>query len=234
VPTGGRSAGVRPADRRWTALVVIAVAQADDRARRHDRQHRVPSAQRSLGFGDADRQWVITAYTLTFAGLLLLGGRIADGFGRQRSSLPVWWVRRASALAGAAPGCGADRRPVRCRAVRPRCSPEALSLIAVTFRDAKERGTAFAVYGAWPAAGRWSGLILGGVLTEYLQWRCVSTSTSPSPPPRSWRTRGAARPAGPVRRPAAGRPTRTLITAGIAAVVLGCAQRRRTAGARPR
>ncbi len=65
----------------------------------------LPSAQRSLGFGDADRQWAITAYTLAFAGLLLLGGRIADRFGRRRSFLAgLAGFAAASALAGAAPG----------------------------------------------------------------------------------------------------------------------------------
>jgi EmrB/QacA subfamily drug resistance transporter len=221
-----RSAGVSPADRRWTALVVIAVAQLMTALDATIVNIALPSAQRSLGFGDADRQWVITAYTLTFAGLLLLGGRIADRFGRRRSFLAgLVGFAAASALAGAAPGL-----PVLIvgRALQGAfaalLAPTALSLIAVTFRDAKERGTAFAVYGAVASSGAVVGLILGGVLTEYLQWRwCLyvniviaaaafvaGRAVLPDPPARS-----------------GGRPQvadAALITAGIAAVVLGCAQ----------
>jgi EmrB/QacA subfamily drug resistance transporter len=221
-----RSPGVSPADRRWTALVVIAVAQLMTALDATIVNIALPSAQRSLGFGDADRQWVITAYTLTFAGLLLLGGRIADRFGRRRSFLAgLAGFAAASALAGAAPG-----PPVLIAgralqgAFAALLAPTALSLIAVTFRDAKERGTAFAVYGAVASSGAVVGLILGGVLTEYLQWRwCLyvniviaaaafvaGRAVLPDPPARS-----------------GGRPQvadAALITAGVAAVVLGCAQ----------
>src|SRR4051794_2127451 len=163
----------RRVDRRWIALVVIAVAQLMTALDATIVNIALPSAQRSLGFGDADRQWVITAYTLTFAGLLLLGGRIADRLGRRKSFLTgLVGFAAASALAGAAPGL-----PVLIagRALQggfaALLAPAALSLIAVTFRDVKERGTAFAVYGAVAGSGAVVGLILGGVLTEYLQWR---------------------------------------------------------------
>src|SRR4051812_50156749 len=91
--------------RRWSALVVIAVAQLMTALDATIVNIALPSAQRSLGFGDADRQWVITAYTLTFAGLLLLGGRIADRLGRRKSFLTgLVGFAGASALAGGAPG----------------------------------------------------------------------------------------------------------------------------------
>jgi EmrB/QacA subfamily drug resistance transporter len=218
--------GGPPADRRWTALVVVAVAQLMTALDATIVNIALPSAQRSLGFGDADRQWVITAYTLTFAGLLLLGGRIADRFGRRRSFLAgLVGFAVASALAGAAPGL-----PVLIAgralqgAFAALLAPTALSLIAVTFRDAKERGTAFAVYGAVAGSGAVVGLILGGVLTEYLQWRwCLyvniviaaaafvaGRAVLPDPP------------AGSGARPQVA--DAALITGGVAAVVLGCAR----------
>ncbi|MDN3359830.1 MFS transporter [Actinomadura sp. DC4] len=224
--TDRRSPGRTAGDRRWTALIVIAVAQLMTALDATIVNIALPSAQRSLGFGDADRQWVITAYTLTFAGLLLLGGRIADRFGRRRSFLAgLAGFAAASALAGAAPGLPVLMAGRALQgAFAALLAPTALSLIAVTFRDVKERGTAFAVYGAVASSGAAIGLILGGVLTEYLQWRwCLYVNIAvaaaafvagravlPDPP------------AGSGARPQVA--DAALITGGIAAVVLGCAQ----------
>src|SRR3954470_8620640 len=92
-------------DRRWSALVVVAVAQLMVALDATIVTIALPSAQRALGFDDGDRQWVVTAYTLTFAGFLLVGGRLADRFGRRRAFLlALTGFAASSALAGAAPG----------------------------------------------------------------------------------------------------------------------------------
>lgn len=227
----GRSAGDGPPgsgapDRRWIALVVIAVAQLMTALDATIVNIALPSAQRSLGFGDADRQWVITAYTLAFAGLLLFGGRIADRFGRRRAFMAgLIGFAAASALAGAAPGLPLL---IAGRALQGAfaavLAPTALSLIAVTFGDPKERGRAFAVYGAVASSGGAIGLLLGGVLTEYLQWRwCLYVNIGiavaallagravlPEPPARPSRRLQVA--------------DAVLATTGLAGVVLGCSQ----------
>jgi EmrB/QacA subfamily drug resistance transporter len=133
----------------------------------------LPSAQADLGFGDADRQWVVTAYALAFGGLLLLGGRLADLFGRRRTLLVgLVGFALASALGGAATGFGTL---VGARALQgvfgALLAPSALSLLTLTFSDPKERGKAFGIFGAIAGAGAAIGLLLGGVLTEYLSWR---------------------------------------------------------------
>jgi EmrB/QacA subfamily drug resistance transporter len=221
-----RAAEGGPPDRRWIALIVIAVAQLMTALDATIVNIALPSAQRSLGFNDADRQWVITAYTLAFAGLLLLGGRVGDRFGRRRAFVGgLVGFAAASALAGAAPNL-----PVLMagRALQGAfaavLAPAALSLIAVTFRDPKERGTAFAVYGAVAGSGAAVGLLLGGALTEYLQWRwCLYVNIVIA---LAAVLAGRAVLADPPVR-AGGRiqvPDAVLATAGLAAVVLGCSQ----------
>jgi EmrB/QacA subfamily drug resistance transporter len=133
----------------------------------------LPSAQRALHISNADRQWAITAYTLAFGGLLLLGGRIADYLGRKRIFLiGLVGFAAASALGGAAQNAatlfGARALQGLFAAL---LAPAALSLISVTFTEAKERSQAFAVYGAISGGGAAIGLILGGTLTEYASWR---------------------------------------------------------------
>jgi EmrB/QacA subfamily drug resistance transporter len=133
----------------------------------------LPSAQRDLNISNADRQWAITAYTLAFGGLLLLGGRIADYLGRKRIFLVgLVGFAAASALGGAAQN-GATLFGARALqgAFAALLAPAALSLISVTFTEVKERSRAFAVYGAISGAGAAIGLILGGTLTEYASWR---------------------------------------------------------------
>ncbi|HLY33381.1 MAG TPA: DHA2 family efflux MFS transporter permease subunit [Jatrophihabitantaceae bacterium] len=162
-----------PRDRRWPALVVIAIAQLMVALDATIVNIALPSAQHALGFRDTDRTWVVTAYTLSFAGLLLLGGRVADGIGRRRTFLVgLVGFASASALAGAAPSFGVL---VTGRALQggfaAMLAPAALSLIAVTFPEPRERGKAFGVYGAVASSGAATGLLLGGALTQYLNWR---------------------------------------------------------------
>jgi EmrB/QacA subfamily drug resistance transporter len=133
----------------------------------------LPSAQRDLGITDADRQWIVTAYTLAFGGLLLLGGRIADYTGRKRTFLiGLLGFAGASALGGIA---STATLLFAARALQGAfaalLAPAALSLITVTFTEPRERARAFGVFGAISGGGAAIGLILGGVLTEYASWR---------------------------------------------------------------
>jgi EmrB/QacA subfamily drug resistance transporter len=133
----------------------------------------LPSAQRDLGMSDGNRQWVITAYTLAFGGLLLLGGRIADLVGRKRTFIiGLIGFAGASALGGAATTSGMLFGARALQGVFAAVlAPSALSLLTTTFTDPKERGKAFGIYGALAGSGSAIGFIAGGLLTEYLNWR---------------------------------------------------------------
>jgi EmrB/QacA subfamily drug resistance transporter len=133
----------------------------------------LPSAQRALGFSATDRQWVITGYALAFGGLLIVGGRLSDLLGRKRTFVAgLAGFAVASAAGGAAPGFAAL---VAARAVQGAfgalLAPSALALLTTTFTDARERGKALGIFTAIAGGGGAIGLILGGVLTEYLSWR---------------------------------------------------------------
>ncbi|WP_435837818.1 MFS transporter [Streptomyces chrestomyceticus] len=162
-----------PDPRRWWGLVVIAVAQLMVVLDATIVNIALPSAQRELHMSDANRQWVITAYTLAFGGLLLLGGRIADLLGRKRAFIiGLVGFAIASALGGAASGQGLlfGARALQ-GAFAAVLAPSALSLLTTTFTDGKERSKAFGIYGAIAGGGSAIGLIAGGLLTEYLDWR---------------------------------------------------------------
>jgi EmrB/QacA subfamily drug resistance transporter len=159
--------------RRWLILAVLGLAQLMVVLDATIVNIALPSAQEALGISDADRQWIITAYALAFGSLLLLGGRIGDYFGRK-------WTFIAGlsgfAVASAAGGMAQSFEVlVAARAAQGAfgalLAPAALSLLTTTFTDARERGKAFGVYGAIAGGGGAVGLLLGGVLTEYLSWR---------------------------------------------------------------
>ena len=159
--------------RRWRALVVIAIASLMVVLDASIVNIALPKAQANLHISSADRQWVVTAYTLTFGGLLLLGGRIADYAGRKRAFIVgLIGFAAASALGGFAVTqwmlFGARALQGAFGAL---LAPAALSLISVTFVDSKERAKAFGVYGAISGVGAAIGLIAGGLLTEYASWR---------------------------------------------------------------
>src|SRR5438132_5589011 len=163
----------RPDERRWVALAFIALAQLMAALDATIVSIALPWAQRALGASDAERQWVITAYTLAFGGLLLVGGRIADAFGRKRTFLiGLAGFALASALGGSA-GTFAMLLVARAAqgAFAALLAPTALSLLAVTFTEPRERARAFALYGAIAGSGAAIGLLLGGILTQYLNWR---------------------------------------------------------------
>ncbi|BBC31943.1 Puromycin resistance protein pur8 [Streptomyces graminofaciens] len=162
-----------PHRHRWWILAVIGVAQLMVVLDATIVNIALPSAQQDLGFSDGDRQWIVTAYALAFGSLLLLGGRIADLFGRKTTFLVgLVGFAGASALGGAA---GSFEMLVAARAGQgvfgALLAPAALSLLTTTFTDPRERGKAFGVYGAIAGAGGAVGLLLGGVLTEHLDWR---------------------------------------------------------------
>jgi len=170
---GGAGAGVVPDPTRWRALGVIAIAQLMVVLDASIVNLALPSAKAALGISDANQQWVITAYTLTFGGLLLLGGRIADYVGRKQAFIiGLMGFAAASALGGLAPSQAFlfAARGMQ-GAFAALLAPAALSLVTVTFHDPKERARAFGVYGAVSGGGAAIGLLLGGVLTEYLSWR---------------------------------------------------------------
>ncbi|MDO8731337.1 MAG: MFS transporter [Actinomycetota bacterium] len=157
---------------RWKALIVIAISQLMVVLDASIVNIALPSMQADLGITDANRQWVITAYTLAFGGLLLLGGRIADYAGRKRMLIVgLIGFAIASALGGVAQNQGMliFARGLQ-GAMAAILAPAALSLITVTFTDSKERAKAFGVYGALSGAGAAIGLIMGGILVEYTSW----------------------------------------------------------------
>ncbi|MFR9795891.1 MFS transporter [Streptomyces sp. MS06] len=158
---------------RWKALVFIALAQLMVVLDATIVNIALPSAQHDLGISVGNRQWVVTAYALAFGGLLLFGGRVADLWGRKRAFvIGLTGFAAASALGGAATS-GAMMFGARALqgVFGAMLAPAALSLLAVMFTDAKERAKAFGIYGAIAGGGGAVGFILGGVLTEYLDWR---------------------------------------------------------------
>jgi EmrB/QacA subfamily drug resistance transporter len=160
-------------DRRWLILAILGLAQLMVVLDATVVNIALPSAQEALGFSDSARQWIITAYSLAFGSLLLIGGRLSDLFGR-KTTFVVGLVgfAAASAIGGAAPSFGVL---VGARAVQgvfgAILAPAALSLLTVTFTDPGERGKAFGIFGALAGSGAAVGLLLGGILTEYLSWR---------------------------------------------------------------
>lgn len=160
-------------DRRWWILAVLAVAQLMIIVDASIVNIALPSAEKALHISTADRQWVVTAYTLAFGGLLLLGGRVADYVGRKQVLLVgLLGFAGASALGGFAPDAGFlfAARGLQ-GAFAALMAPAALSLINVIFTEPRERAKAFGVYGAISGGGLAIGLIAGGVLTQFASWR---------------------------------------------------------------
>jgi EmrB/QacA subfamily drug resistance transporter len=163
----------QPDPKRFRALAVIAIAQLMIVLDATVVTVALPSAQRDLHISIADRQWVLTAYTLAFGSLLLLGGRIADYLGRRRM-----FIVGLLGFAGASAAGGLAQNAWMLFTARgfqgafaAVMAPAALSLITVTFTEARERARAFGVYGAIAGGGAAIGLVLGGLLTQYASWR---------------------------------------------------------------
>jgi EmrB/QacA subfamily drug resistance transporter len=161
------------ADRRWLILVVVAIAQLMVVLDSTVVNIALPSAQRALGFANSDRQWVVTAYALAFGSLLLVGGRLGDMFSRKWIFITgLIGFAVASAIGGAAVSF---MMLVSARALQGAfgaiLAPAALGTLVSTFQKPRERGQAFAVFGSVAVGGGAVGLILGGLLTQYLSWR---------------------------------------------------------------
>src|SRR5260221_6928452 len=161
------------ADRRWLVLLVVAVAQLMVVLDATVVNIALPSAQHALGFSNNDRQWVVTGYALAFGSLLLVGGRIGDMYSRKRVFITgLIGFAVASAIGGASVSFAmlVTARTLQ-GAFGALLAPAALGTLVSTFTEPRERGRAFAVFGSVASGGAGVGLILGGVLTQYLSWR---------------------------------------------------------------
>jgi EmrB/QacA subfamily drug resistance transporter len=213
-------------DRRWLILAVIAIAQLLVVLDVTIVNIALPSAQQELGFSDDDRQWVITAYALAFGSLLLLGGRIADLFGRKWTFVAgLLGFAGASALGGAAESFGLL---VAARALQgafgAMLAPAALSLLTTTFTDPDERSKAFGIYAAIAGMGGAVGLLLGGALAEVLDWRwCLYVSIAFAVPAAIAGTR-LLHHVGVASRPRLDLKGTLAATSGLFALVLGLSQ----------
>jgi len=176
-PAHGRHAAAadddEPYERRWLALGVIAITVLLVILDATIVNIALPAVSADLHITAATQQWIVTAYTLTFGGFLLLGGRIADFWGRKRTYLVgAGGFAVASAIGGLAQN---ETMLFGARALQgvfgALLAPASLALLTVLFTDTKERAKAFAVYGAIAGGGSAVGLLLGGVLTEYADWR---------------------------------------------------------------
>lgn len=158
---------------RWRTLFVVAIAQLMVVLDSSIVNIAIPSAKNDLGITDANQQWVITAYTLAFGSLLLIGGRIGDFMGRKK----IFLVGLAGfALVSAFGGIAANQEQLfAARALQgvfgALLAPAALAIISVTFTVPAERAKAFGVIGAISGGGAAIGLILGGALTQFASWR---------------------------------------------------------------
>jgi EmrB/QacA subfamily drug resistance transporter len=160
-------------ERRWLILAILGIAQLMVVLDATIVNIALPSAQKALHFSNDNRQWIVTAYSLSFGSLLLLGGKISDLFGRKWTFIAgLVGFALASAIGGAAQSFAmlAGARAFQ-GAFGALLAPAALSLLTTTFTETGERNKAFGIYGAIAGSGASVGLLLGGVLTQYLDWR---------------------------------------------------------------
>ena len=160
---------------RWTALALIVAAQFMVVLDVSIVNVALPSIKDDLGFSQANLQWVITAYAITFGGFLLLGGRLADVLGRRRiffAGIVLFTI--SSALCGLA---WSEGSLVAFRGIQgiggALFAPAGLSLLMTTFSEPRERNLALGLWGAASGSGAAVGVLLGGVLTSYLSWPAI-------------------------------------------------------------
>jgi MFS family permease len=172
-PTAGPNSGAAGSSRPWLILAVLCTGYLMVGLDLTVMNVALPSAQKALGFTNADRQWIVTAYALAFGSLLLFCGRLADRIGRKEAFLTgLTGFAVASAVGGASTSFTMLVTARACQgAFAALLAPSALALLATTFTDSKERGKAFGIFSAVVASGAGVGLIIGGVLTSALSWR---------------------------------------------------------------
>jgi EmrB/QacA subfamily drug resistance transporter len=215
-----------PDPRRWWALAAVATAQLMIGIDMTIMNIALPSLQRSLHLSDPGRQWVITIYALGYGGLLLVGGRLSDLVGRRRSlMIGLTGFALASALGGAAldPAMLFTARALQ-GVFGALLTPSVLATLAATFPMPAERGKAFGIYGTVMGSSSGLGVVLGGVLTDYLDWRWCMYVNLPIAAVAAAGTLYAVRPvsrAAGVRVDIAGA---LLATTGLMALVLGFAR----------
>jgi EmrB/QacA subfamily drug resistance transporter len=163
----------RHSENKWVILAILAAAQFMVVLDISIVNVALPTIAKQLHFTPSNLQWVVTAYTLTFGGFLLLGGRAADLYGRKKVFLTaVVAFSLASLLCGLA---HTDTQLIITRAIQGLTaaimSPAALSIVISEFREGKERNTALGVWAAVAAGGSAVGVLLGGVITQYIGWR---------------------------------------------------------------
>ena len=165
---------------RWRTLLVVAISQLMLVLDSSIMNIAIPRAQADLMISDANRQWIITAYTLAFGSLLLLGGRIGDYVGRKKIFIiGLIGFAGASAIGGIAANQGMLYGSRALQGVfGALLAPAALAIISETFTVPAERAKAFGVFGAISGGGAAIGLIVGGSLTEFFSWRwCLGVNT---------------------------------------------------------
>jgi EmrB/QacA subfamily drug resistance transporter len=162
-------------DRRWLALVLLAAAQFVVVLDASIVNVALPSIGTALDFSQDNLSWVVNAYTLTFGGFLLLGGRMADLLGRRRMFIAGLVLFAGASLAGGL--AQSDVWLIAARAVQglgaALLSPAALSLVTVLFEEGPDRNKALGVWGAVAGSGGAAGVLLGGMLTEWAGWEWV-------------------------------------------------------------
>ena len=164
--------GGRTTRRAWLALIFLSLAQLMVVLDGTIVNLALPRIQEDMGISDSERSWAVTAYALAFGALLLLGGRIADFWGRKRTFIVAAVGFALASLMG-----GLADVPMMLFAARALqgvfaalLAPAALSLLTVAFPGGKDRGTAFAIFGSLTGVGAAIGVILGGYLTDYVSW----------------------------------------------------------------
>lgn len=162
----------RHSENKWAVLALLAIAQFMVILDVAIVNVALPSIAVDLNFAPNNLQWVITAYTLTFGGFLLLGGRMADLYGRRKI-----FISAVTAFAIASLACGLAQTELQLIVLRAIqgltaaiMAPAALSIVLSEFKEGKERNTAMGVWAAVAAGGAAAGVLLGGVITQYLSW----------------------------------------------------------------
>ena len=162
-------------DRKWLALILLCAVQFMVVLDVAIVNVALPTIKNALDFSDANLQWVVSAYTLTFGGFLMLGSRIADLLGRKRLFIAGLVLFSAASLA-----CGlsqSDTQLIVFRAIQGLgaavISPAALAILTTTFREGEERNKALAIWGAIAGTGGAVGVLLGGILTDQIGWEWI-------------------------------------------------------------